>query len=48
MVSQDPMKNRRTLTPLCDYAISRHFPDINYDDSDPFEELYKKLVKGSA
>jgi uncharacterized protein YdiU (UPF0061 family) len=48
MVSQNPMKNRKTLLPLCDYAISRYFPEISHYDEDPYEELYKKLVKSSA
>ena len=30
MVSQNQMKNRKTLLPLCDYTISRHFPEISY------------------
>ena len=36
------------MTPLCDYAIAKHFPDINIYDEDPYEELYKRIVKASA
>lgn len=37
MFKQNPLENRKILTPICDYAISRHFPDISYDDEDPYE-----------
>jgi uncharacterized protein YdiU (UPF0061 family) len=48
MSKKNFLENRKLLEPLCDYAIANHFPDMDIYSVDPYEELYKRLVKSSA
>ena len=43
-----PMENRNIIKPVCDYAIRQHFSEIDWNQTDPYEEYYKSIVKKSA